>query len=317
MEAVRRNPEFFSLAVLSCLLTLLPILAPAWGLFLAIFAPFPLIVLGLKYPWPSVLGVLGTELGVGLLLGGPSVLLLANHYVVVPLVMAGALRRGYSMSQTVGLSVGVPLILSVILLALYSMVAQQSPRVLLIQYVEEMLQIFKEQVQTSGYAAGVSQDQLAILGQTLSQFLLILLPVMTVINHLLTNVVNYILVRHYCRYGRSPLALDPAALTLWRASDYLVWIFLASGVGLLLPVGAIHQLSLSVFLLTLVVYFLQGVAIAAFWGQRLPLTPRVRWFLALLILLFVGLPFMVLCTAAGLFDLWVDFRRQRRPPSVS
>jgi hypothetical protein len=35
------------------------------------------------------------------------------------------------------------------------------------------------------------------------------------------------------------------------------------------------------------------------------------------VLLFAGPLFLVLCIAAGLFDLWVDFRRQRHHPLVS
>ena len=111
--------------------------------------------------------------------------------------------------------------------------------------------------------------------------------------------------------------LDPPDVALWHATDYLVWVFLASGMGLFFPSGFLQQLSVNVFVITLVIYCLQGLAIALFWGRRLPLPIGVRWLAGVLLLLFAGPPCIVLCIVAGLFDQWVDFRRLRHKPLES
>jgi hypothetical protein len=93
-------------------------------------------------------------------------------------------------------------------------------------------------------------------------------------------------------------------------------VFLASGTALLLPISIINTVGCNVFLLTLAIYLLQGLAIAIFWGQRLPFPPGVRWLLALMVFMIAGPLCVVVCIAAGLFDLWVDFRRLRGHPLV-
>jgi hypothetical protein len=334
VEALMRNPEVVTLVLLSCLLTFLPVFAPAGGLMLSILAPFPLIVLGVKYPWSCVLGVLAVETVVLLAIEGLSTLFVLTYYAVVPLLMAAAIRRGMTMSQTIVWSVCVPTVLSLFVLGMYSLMQQQSPSALLTQYIEQALQGDVEPAKPPVSApelvpeselplppapaeGGLDPQDMRSMAQVLPRLVLTLLPALLVVNYLLTNVVNYGVVYWYCKRSRPPLHIHTEALASWRVSDYLVWVFLASGVLLLLPFGILSHVGLNVFVVTLALYLLQGVAIAAFWGLRLPIPPGARLLLALLVLLVAGPLFVVLFTAAGLFDLWVDFRRQRHHPLVS
>jgi uncharacterized protein YybS (DUF2232 family) len=159
-------------------------------------------------------------------------------------------------------------------------------------------------------------EQLVALKEALPQLLLTILPALVVISHLFINMLNYILVRVYCQRSQPPLALDPDDLACWRASDYLVWVFVASGVALLLPVDVMGIIGVNVLLVTLAIYFIQGMAIALFWGRRLPVPLSVQYLLGVVVFLIAGPLCLVLCTAAGLFDLWVDFRRQRHRPML-
>src|SRR5919205_4525281 len=115
--------------------------------------------------------------------------------------------------------------------------------------------------------------------------MLAVLPSLVVISHLFINVLNYLLVRRYCQRSQPPLRLDPADLTCWRASDYLVWVFLASGAALLVPIDLVSTIGLNVLLVTLAIYLLQGLAIVLFWGRRLPLPLGVQCLMLALIFL--------------------------------
>jgi hypothetical protein len=53
-----------------------------------------------------------------------------------------------------------------------------------------------------------------------------------------------------------------------------------------------------------------------FWLRRLPLPTSGRWLLVLAAFLFVGPLCLLTCIAVGLFDIWLDFRRQRQQPLV-
>ncbi len=317
MKAETVTPEYVVLALLSCLVVLLPAWLPLLSFPAVLFAPFPLAVLGVKYSWRHAVSVFGVQCTILVLLQGLPALVLIHYYGVVPLVMAWALRRGCSMSRTIVESVSAPLVLSALFLAVYSLWVQQSPQALLLEYFAPALQMLQEYAKTLEQIPQASPSDNEAVQSQLPQLFLGFLPALTAINYLLTNIINYLFVRRYCQYGPEPTTLDPPDVALWRTSDYLVWVFLASGIGLLLPSGFLQQLSLNVFIVTLVIYCLQGVAIALFWGRRLPLPTSVRWLAGVLLLLFAGPPCIVLCIVAGLFDQWVDFRRQRHKSTES
>jgi hypothetical protein len=317
VTALARNPEICVLVVLSCVLTFFPVLIPLEGLLLSTLAPFPLIVLAVKYPWFYALGLIGLEAGVLALVGGVPVLLSFSQYGLLPLVIAGAVRRGWTLSQIIASSAAVPLSGGFLLLIVYMLMTGQSLSVLVSTYLEQTLQALHEYFQTAEHMPGTEVGLAFPQKETLRQFVLAIFPGMLVVNHLLTNTLNYVLARYYCSRRCPPLALDAERLTHWRASDYLVWVFIASGAALLLPMALLSTIGLNVFLVTLAIYLLQGLAIAVFWGQHLPIPPGFRWFLTIVVLLLAGPLCVVLCMTAGLFDLWLDFRRLRRRPLAS
>ncbi|MGQ4809694.1 hypothetical protein NKDENANG_03118 [Candidatus Entotheonellaceae bacterium PAL068K] len=317
VKALALNSEAFVLAILSVVLTWLPAFAPMQGLFLVALAPFPLVVLAVKYPWRLALWVAGLEVvGLGLL-GGGQALLLFSQYGLVPLVIAWAVRQGYSIARTMIWSVVLPLGVGAVFLLLYSVVVRQSLFLLLSTYLEQVLEVVQDQLRMMAQTQEGGGEKFTAFAQALPRFVLTIFPALLVMNHLLTNVWNYILVRYYCSRGRPPIQLDPVDLTCWRASDYLVWVFLASGAASLVPLAPIGIVGLNVFLLTLAIYLLHGLAIAGFWGRRVPFPFGLRLLLALMIFLVAGPLCIMLCIAAGLFDLWIDFRRQRGQPVAS
>jgi hypothetical protein len=315
VKAAALNPEVFSLAIASCCLTLLSVVVPVEGVVLTTLIPLPLLILAVKYPWRYVVGLVGIETGVLWLLEGWQALFFFSQYGLVPLVIAGALQRGYSLAQTIVSSVLLPLGVGSVLLLVYSTVTQQSFFSLLTNHLEYILHAVQEQLQAER-TQGVEGEQLLAVAEVLPRLVRAIFPALLVINLLFTNVLNYVLARYYCARSRPPVRLDREALTCWQASEYLVWVFLASGAALLLPVGLISTVALNVFLLTLAIYLLQGLAIGVFWGRRVPLPPGVRWLLVFLVLLIAGPLCVVLCITAGLFDLWADFRRLRQRPLV-
>ena len=289
---------------------------PIEGIVLTTLIPFPLLVLAVKYPWRYVVGLVGIEASALWLLEGWQALFFFSQYGIVPLVIVGALRRGYSLAQTMLSSVLIPLGVGSVLLLVYGIVTQQQFPLLLTNYLEQMLRTLQEHFQATEQAQGVEGEHVVAFAEAFLRLVRAIFPAILVINHLFANVLNYALARYYCARSRPPVRLDGEALTCWRASDYLVWVFLASGAALLLPFALVSTVGLNVFLLTLAIYLLQGVAIAIFWGRGVPLPPGVRWLLVLVALLVAGPLCVVLCIAAGLFDLWVDFRRLRHRPLV-
>lgn len=101
-------------------------------------------------------------------------------------------------------------------------------------------------------------------------------------------------------------------LSRWRAPEWLIWVLLAAGFALFAPLSAVKTLALQPFVWAAGVYLCQGLAILAFYLKLLAMPSALRaliYLLATLQPLFAGL----LCLA-GVFDMWVDFRRLK-PPS--
>jgi hypothetical protein len=314
MKAVVGNPEVLSLALLSCALTLLPVFVPLGSGLLTALAPFPLIVLAVKYPWRYAMSLLGLEGGLMLLGSQRQSLLFLGQCSLVVLALAWAMRRGWSISQTLLGSLAVLFGVGALFLAVHSTLVPSPTQPLVTRYFDSVVAMAQEYVRAVEQLQEDEDEQLTALVEALPQLVLTVLPALMVLGHLVTNLLNYILVRRYCQRSQPPLPLDPDDLTCWRASDYLVWIFLASGTALLIPIDLVSTIGLNVLLVTLAVYLLQGLAIVLFWGRRLPLPLGVQCLMIGMVFLIAGPLCVIVCTAAGLFDLWVDFRRQRHHP---
>ncbi len=316
MKAVVGTPEALYLAILSCILTLLPVFMPIGGGLLTALAPFPLIVLAVKYPWRYTVSLLGLEGGLMLLGGRLQPLFFLSQTGLVAFATAGAIRRGCPISRTLVGSLVVPLGVGVLLLAVYSTLVQSPTQELVTRYFDKVVYVSQEYVRAVEQLQEGEDEQLTALVEALPQLVFAVLPALVVIGHLFTNLLNYILVRRYCQRSQPPLPLDPDDLAHWRASDYLVWVFLVSGVALLVPIDLVSTIGLNVLLVTLAIYLLQGLAIVLFWGRRLPFPLGVQYLVLAVVFLIAGPLCVVVCTAAGLFDLWVDFRRQRHHPML-
>lgn len=100
-------------------------------------------------------------------------------------------------------------------------------------------------------------------------------------------------------------------LARWSTPDWLIWLLLATGFGMFVPVPALTVVALDVFVCVAAVYFCQGLAIMAFYFKALSIPTWVRGLIYFVIIVQPVLAALV--CAAGIFDLWVDFRRLRPP----
>jgi len=103
-------------------------------------------------------------------------------------------------------------------------------------------------------------------------------------------------------------------LARWSAPEWLIWPLLVSGFGWFIPLAPLATIALDCFLCIVAVYFCQGLAIMAFYFKQLGMPPVARGLIYFVTLVQPVLTALV--GAAGVFDLWVDFRRLK-PPSAA
>jgi uncharacterized protein YybS (DUF2232 family) len=96
-------------------------------------------------------------------------------------------------------------------------------------------------------------------------------------------------------------------LARWSAPEWLIWVLLATGFALFVPVAAISTIALDSFVCVATIYFCQGLAIMAFYFKMLSMPGLARGLIYFVTAIQPVLAALV--CAAGIFDLWVDFRR--------
>ena len=98
----------------------------------------------------------------------------------------------------------------------------------------------------------------------------------------------------------------------WSAPEWMVWVLLAAGFGLFIPLAPLSDIALNLFICVGAVYFCQGLAIMAFYFQALAVPAIVRG--VIYFVTFAQPVVAAIVCVAGVFDMWIDFRRLK-PPS--
>ncbi len=96
----------------------------------------------------------------------------------------------------------------------------------------------------------------------------------------------------------------------WRVPAGIIWLLIAAGFSLLVPVDVVAMVGRNLLIILLPLYFLQGMAVVSSFLQKKPYPPLVKGLIYLLLLILNPLPIIITC--AGVFDLWIDFRRPRQ-----
>jgi uncharacterized protein YybS (DUF2232 family) len=98
----------------------------------------------------------------------------------------------------------------------------------------------------------------------------------------------------------------------WSAPEWMVWVLLAAGFGVFIPLAPLSDIALNLFICVGAVYFCQGLAIMAFYFQALAVPAIVRG--VIYFVTFAQPVVAAIVCVAGVFDMWIDFRRLK-PPS--
>jgi uncharacterized protein YybS (DUF2232 family) len=135
---------------------------------------------------------------------------------------------------------------------------------------------------------------------------ILIFPSTVIILSLLITWANLLLGKHYLL--KSGIVYPRLiALARWKSPDYMIWIFIASGLLYFIPQNDIKFIGLNVFLVVCFIYLLQGLAIVSFLFQSKNVPAFLRFLFYFLIA--VQQLLMIPIVAIGLFDIWVDFRK--------
>jgi len=225
------------------------------------------------------------------------------------LIISMILKRRLSIGWTVALAACSGLVFMGALIIIYSAMQGLPPWEMIYRYIHTMVQ---ENIKL--YAQlDLPVEQMQFIKENagrISRALTYTFPALSLVIIAAIVIINIIPARILFRMrGLNPPEFGD--LSRWKASDYLVWLLIAAGISLLLPGLAVKMLAMNVLIICLFAYLVQGLAIIEFFFQkkRAPLFLRLLFYFLILIQQYL----LLFVIAAGLFDLWIDFRKLHAP----
>jgi uncharacterized protein YybS (DUF2232 family) len=153
----------------------------------------------------------------------------------------------------------------------------------------------------------------ALPADTQAELLSIVMRISPALAAMLAGFAIFVNLRLFWRCGGKNKLAYPmfADLSKWSAPEWLIWGLIATGFGMLAPIHEISDIALNGFLLFAAIYFCQGLAIMGFYFQSLSVPVIVR---GVIYFITIVQPVVaaVVCVA-GVFDMWIDFRRLKPP----
>ena len=297
----------------SALMFMAGALVPFAGGAIMAFAPAPL--LGYAVGFPHALRRISLAVGftVALLAAGGGIAAAASYLVSFGLaagVMGLMLERRQPFERIV-LSTTVAVLLAGTVAALiFAGSPEELVRAIRNQLVAGMTRgeaLYK----TLGINGMVAPDAQSYIIDTVMQLIPALVVVLIVVMVMLNLAVFWLFGGRQQRVGYTLFG----DLTRWSAPEWLIWPLLVSGFGLFIPLAAFATVALDCFVCILGVYFGQGLAIMTFYFKQLGMPPVAR---GLIYFVTLAQPVLAMLVGlAGVFDLWVDFRRLKPPNAAA
>ena len=299
----------FLLALASTVFLLIGgVVLPAAGVILMPFVPQPVLLFGLKYGAGLGVGVLAVALVCLFVLAGEALGFVYCVFAVMVSLLFWLLGRLRALELLVT-TVATAMLTTAAGLLLYfygSWAAMtQDLRSSLIDNLTVALRVHEKM--------GFPQESLNLFSEKIPEIveqMLRLLPGLLFVSLCLIVLLNILFLVRRLPERRSQW-LSVATFREWKCPEQLVWALIACGFAFFVPGhGALTIVAMNVLLVTGVCYFIQGLAIIAFFFHK----NRVPRFLrsATYILILFQQVFTLLVAVLGLFDLWGDFRRLRK-----
>lgn len=277
---------------------------PPLGIFSGILAPFPAAYNRLIYGRLSSLIVLfGTTTAITALFGIFAGGLYLGMCGMIGLLMPELLLRGLSGSRTIFWTTAANLLIFSAAFIAYSAVSGINLQQLISTEISGSL----KQAVTMYEKSGVTGEDLELVKSSMStaaDLLQRLYPALVTSMLIVIAGCNLALVKKAAAKTAVNVVIDN--FSTFRNPDKLVWVLIAAGFSLLLPVSPLATPVLNILLIISMLYFFQGMAVISAFIAKHSVPFFVR---ALLYTMLVIQPYLLaLIAGIGLFDLWVDFR---------
>jgi uncharacterized protein YybS (DUF2232 family) len=275
------------------------------------------IFINLSIPLPAAYALMrrGALVGSGIVVlstaalfasgGAPGALGYLLQFGLASLTLPYLLRRGWPWDRAVAGALLLVLFVAGLVLAGYGVSRGVAVTELVNRYVhgevESALALYQK--------ADIPQEQLEELRTVvrhMADFLVSAWPALMVA---VTGAILLLMVLILSALSAGRYEVPGIPFRLWKAPEKLIWLLILAGFGVLYAPGPAQRVALNVLTILLPLYFLQGLAVLAYFFQRKGIPPFLKGLGYLLVVVLNPLPLIL--TAVGVFDLWADFRKPR------
>lgn len=294
------------------------------ALFLA-YVMFPLVGMlpGFLVPFPAIFYTLkrGRFAGVAIVTVATVVLaLLADSAVfllyllqcgVISLALPVFLAKGWRGARSLACTVAINLGLILLLAGLYGAFQGGNLHAQMLKVIHTSI----SQTASLYEKAGIKGEELKEFRQGMEQAGTLIgriYPSLVVVSLAVIAGLNLLLLRKAS--ARLPEPLPVGEFILFKNPEQLVWVLIAAGFAMLVPNPLVTTAALNVLVVTISLYFIQGMAVIAHLFTRIavPRFARVLFYLVLTLQ-----PYLAVAIAAlGIFDIWGDFRSPKKKENL-
>lgn len=297
-------------AIVTSLIFVLSVFLPIIGFFTAVLIPLPIFFYRTKlgrYPGSAV--PLLTAIIIWTILGGFAVDSLFFLGLMFTGFMLGELvERNLSIEKTIGFTCVAVMAAGFAALTLYSAARGTTLIDLISAYVLSNLEITLELYKQMG----IPVETLHRVENSLDriQYALVrIVPSLVLVSTLFVSWTSLLFARPLFRGFALPFP-DFGPLTTWAAPEKIVWGAIGCTVALMLPPAGVKLIGLNGILIFMMIYFLHGIAIVAFFFDKKKFPRMARTLIYTLIA--IQHIFALVVIALGFFDLWVNFRKLKK-----
>ncbi len=298
--------------VITSLIMVLTVFLPIIGLFCTVLIPLPVFFFRAKLGRAVGAAVPALSLLVTTAIIGRLAMdsLFLVELLIIGFVLGELIEMNISIERTMVYTCGAVVSTSLAGLLIVSSLTGQSLLSLVSDYIRKNLELSMALYRDMG----VSEEALQLLAHSLNKLQEVLLgitPALVIISTLITAWVVLLLAKPlFLRKGL--FFPEHGNLNRWKAPEFLVWAVIGSAVMLLIPHSFLRTVGLNGLMISLTVYFFQGMAIVSFFFEKKHLPRLLRIFLYSLI--FFQQIVLLVVVGLGFFDIWVNFRKLEVQP---
>jgi uncharacterized protein YybS (DUF2232 family) len=307
------NSDFFTGITVSSLTFLAASLIPIVGAFIIILTPLPILYYYSKAGRTQGLTVFIISVSIVAVILSISGSITNLPFLLISGILGVTLseifRKNYSIELTVILPVMALMILWLSFILFQSLSLGKQPWNLVEDYIginiQESIQ-FYTQLDIPAQQIDLIRDN----AKKITSFFTYIFPALLLVSASFIVWINTLAAREIFQKYRMWYP-DFGDLSRWKAPERLIWLLIANGILLLIPVEWATFLGLNLLIICLFLYMFQGLSIISFLFKTKKIHKVFR--IPCYFLIFAQQYIIVLVIAVGVFDLWVDFRRYIKP----